>query len=278
MKKTLKTLSLLLGFAVCIAGSMTLASCGDDDDNSVTIPNSSDNISTSDLVGTWNIAGQDDQSTWVFTNDKLTITEWGTQQFDGPYTVNGDKITYRTKYWKYNPQTQQQEEVEGDITVKIGLICDKAVLVLKSEVKNEQGTDYEFSYFMFKEGKNITATANDIQGTWDWYMHGDQTYVRTRLTISGNKFDMIITPWGQRYTGTFTYANGYITLNTEHGYTSREEGTGDGFGEGDIDPETLEGTWKNLNSWNIWEKMPFVANGNEAYGIVANLSALFYKK
>ena len=93
---------------------------------------------------------------------------------------------------------------------------------------------------------------------------------------------MIIVAWGQRYDGTITYANGFIHFEVTAAYTSREEGTGEGWGEGELDPETLEANWKPLDpgSWMYFDTqgMPFVANGNEAYGILANLPGIYYKQ
>ena len=270
----------LLAFCFCLAGALTFTACGDDDDNTPQtpdVPNTTTGITVDDLVGTWTLAGQDVNYTYTFTQTHLTIKDGTDLQFDGDYTLKDDVLTYNTTADIYNSETGKYESTQVAVSQKLGLLYDKTVLVFKDLVKNDNEQYYEFSVFMYKQGATINAKLEDIQGTWHWYMHGDTTYVRTSLKIEGNKFDMVITPWGQRYTGTFTYTNGIMTLNTEKGYTSREEGSGDGWGEGDLDPETLEGTWKRLDDWMIWEKMPFIVNGTEAYGMVANLYALFYK-
>lgn len=230
------------------------------------VPINPGGITTDDLVGVWNISSMDGGATYTFTKDKLTIASGDQEEYVMSYTLKDDVITYTTT---------------DDVgTVKIDLLYDKSVLVWKVLQKNDNGDYYEFSHLMYKDGATINASVNDIQGTWHWYMYGNTEYVRAGLTIKDATFDLIITPWGQRYTGTFTYRNGYIILNTTNGYTSREEGSGDGWGEGNLDPTTLEGQWSTLDreNWMIWERMPFIANGTEAYGIVANLSALFVKK
>lgn len=295
MNKHFKLLSLFFGLMVATTG---FVACGGDDDDDPpapqpqeqkggdetpktdSIPNPPAGITTDDLVGVWKISGMDERTTYTFTKDKLTIASGDQVGFDGPYTLNDGVITYTTTYEYYNQQTQKNETREYVVSVKIDLLYDKSVLVWKVLQKNDNGDYYEFSHLMYKDGATINASVNDIQGTWHWYMYGDTEYVRAGLTIKDATFDLIITPWGQRYTGTFTYRNGYIILNTTNGYTSREAGTGDGWGEGNLDPITLEGQWSTLDreNWTIWERMPFIANGTEAYGIVANLSALFVKK
>lgn len=276
MKSTIKMLSLLLGLALCTPLFM---SCGDDDKDETNVPNSSA-FTANDLVGTWTIASQDITTTYVFTKNKLTVSYDNQVSHEGEYQLKDDILSYNTTYQNYNTTTGQYEQVETTVKVKIGLLYNKTVLIWKDVMQNDNNQDYEFSMLLFKQGANITATNNDIQGNWHWYMRGDVSYVRAGLKIEGNNFDLIITPWGQRYTGTYTYVNGYMILNTQNGYTTREEGSGDGWGEGDLNPETLEGNWNTLDRdrWTIWEKMPFVANGTEAYGIVANLPALFTKK
>lgn len=256
MKKTFKYMSMMLAMLAC---TTTFVACGDDDDDD---NNGGGNVSSNaDLVGTWS----SENATYVFTDNTLTIRQYGGQSFQGSYTINNGKITYI--------------DSEQTHTATVKLLYGKTIMVLKAEPDNPQ--DYSMDVMaeiLFKQGATPNTPASDIQGTWDWYMGGQQDYIRTRLKIDGNKFDMIITPWGQRYTGTFTYQGGILKLNTEHGFTTREEGSGDGWGEGELDPTTLEGTWKTLDNWMIWEEMPFVADGSEAYGSVANLPAVFVKK
>ena len=93
--------------------------------------------------------------------------------------------------------------------------------------------------------------------------------VRIAYKFDGDNFEIIIVPWGQRYTGTYTYGKGKVTLNTTAGYTSREPGTGDGWGEGDLDPVTLVGNWSTLNEdrWYNPTEGIFFAIGDEAFGV-----------
>ena len=66
-------------------------------------------------------------------------------------------------------------------------------------------------------------------------------------------------------------------------YTSREEGTGYGELWGRMDPKTLEcSDWRTLDKeyWTVdaVSDNPFIANGDEAYGFVANIPSIMKKK
>jgi hypothetical protein len=189
-------------------------------------------------------------------------------------------LTYVTTGKYYDQQQQKEVEYKDTIEVVAKLLYNKTVLTLLSSTRNAQD-EYSVSVILYKKGATIPAKLEDIQGDWRWYMHGDKSYTRVAVQIKNNKMTLIIVPWGQRYDGTITYENGYIKLTVEAAYTSREEGTGEGWGEGDLNPETLEANWKTLNSdsWLYYEigNMPFIANGSEAYGILANLPGIYYK-
>ena len=263
MKNYFKLMSLFLGMALC---TTAFVACGSDDDDNTSNGGTSGG-SVSNVIGTW----EDSFSTYTFTDKELTITTNEQLTFNGAYKIENGQLKYT--------QTVEGREVVNTATIK--LLYGMTVMVLKTVPDNPD--DYslsEVAQVLFKKGTTPNIPVSDIQGTWHWYMRGDTDYVRTGLTINGNKFDMIITPWGQRYTGTFTYSKGVMKLNTEHGYTSREAGTGYGSGEGSLDAKTLEGQWNTLDieHWTIWEEMPFIADGSEAYGWVAGLPAVFVKK
>ena len=289
MKKVFRLTSMLLAMLAC---SATFVACGNGDDKDDTTNNAGnpetpkvpESISTADLIGQWTIPMQGNESTtYTFTQDKLTISYGQQVEYEGAYSLNGDEISYKTKRWEYDSQTGQQVEKEVTETVKLVLLYNKSVMVWNTKYQNEDKTTYEMERLMFKKGATINATANDIKGAWYWYEPGNEKFISAALTIEGNKFDLIITHWGQRYTGTFTYQGGYMTLNVENGYTSREEHTGYGVGPERLNPETLEvdGGWKTLDNehWNwIWDEMPFIANGSEAYGLLAGRPVTFVKK
>jgi len=264
----MKKLNLWLLASLFVA-AFTLAACGSDDDSgkpdSRDIPGGTE-ATVEDLVGTWTISGHDVDYTYVFTQTELTINYDGQIEFKGAYTLKDGVLTY------------------DNMEFKPALLKNKAALVLKIVAKNrETGAEYEeLGQLLYKKGKTITDTANDIQGNWHWYAFGNTQEIRTALKLTGNKFELIIVTWGEKYVGTFTYNNGLITLNTSEAFTSREPHTGYGELWGNMDPATLEADWAVLDReyWHVDAVSggPFIANGTEAYGIVANLMALYHKK
>ena len=280
------------------ACALTFVSCGsddDDNDNSNPTPTPSDqnkdaggeNANANDLIGVWEAIGEQVKSVYTFTDKELTIEDYyldyqtnqwkksEQEDYKGAYTLNNGILSYIMSY------NQQQVEWRDTVEVVAKLLYNKTALALLSSMRNDQGDEYSVNQILYKKGANIPAKIEDIQGDWRWYMHGDKTYTRVAVQIKDNNMTLIIVPWGQRYDGTITYENGYINMKVEAAYTSREEGTGEGWGEGDLNPETLEANWKTLNrdSWMYYEigGMPFVVDGNEAYGTFANLHGIYYK-
>ena len=283
------------------ACAMTFVSCGsdDDDDNSNPVPTPSeenknaggDNANTNDLVGSWEAKYESGRTVYTFTDKEVTIEDYwieeGRELKDdevkkGSYTLKDGILTYVTTGKYYDQQQQKEVEYQDTIEVVAKLLYNKTALALLSSMRNNQGDEYSVNQILYKKGATIPAKLEDIQGDWRWYMHGDKSYTRVAVQIKDNNMTLIIVPWGQRYDGTITYQNGYISLTVTAAYTSREEGTGEGWGEGDLNPETLEATWTPLNrdSWMYYELgyMPFIANGSEAYGILANLPGVYIKK
>lgn len=270
MKKT-NTWS-LLALCCCLFGAMTLTTAcgGDDDDNGGTAPTTSPTTpgtaTASDLVGTWSQNG----ATYVFTNSTLTINVDGRETFRGAYTYAGGKLTYTT----------ESDGQPYTTTAEVKLLYNKSVLVLKTVPDwAENYSLADVAEVLYKDGRAPVTPVADIQGTWYWYMQGDRSYIRTGLTITGNRFELIITPWAERHVGTFTYEGGVLHLTPTASYTARGE-NGQGFGEGLLDPATLECShWYDWGSFNIDPDMPFIASDDgEAYGTVANLPAVFIKQ
>ena len=254
-------MSLMLALLAC---TTTFVACGDDDedDNNGNQQGTTTGITTNDLVGTWTMPGL--QMSYTFTKDQLTINQWGEESYKGAYTLKDGVLNY------------------SEVSNKLVMLADKSVIAVKRTVENGEDKYEELDFIGVKEGKTVNATAKEIEGVWRWPMHGEEDYNRAGLTVKGNTFDLIITPWGQRYTGTFTYVNGMMKLTIEKGYTSRTEGTGGGDMEGNLNPKTLVANWSELyeDYWTMHtgDEMFFVANGNEAYGFVVGLPAIFNKQ
>ena len=259
-------------FAGLTFGTLTFTACGDDDGDSgkSEVPNST-SVTTDDLIGTWTINSTDNDYVAVFTKNQVTITSNGVVEIQANYTIKNNKVVFSGN----NDATFESAS---------GLLYGKSVLVLKQVSNRGDGEDENLGMILYKQGKTVTATSQDIQGFWCWYEQwGEDEIIRSAIKIEGNNFELTITPWGERYIGTYTYANGFIHLNVTQGLTSREEHTGSGSLWGRMDPKTLEcDDWRTLDreNWHVdaMSDNPFIANGDEAYGFVANIPSIFSKK
>lgn len=263
-------------FASLFIAAFTLSACGSDDDDSTATPStvpsetSTDEVTTASLKGTWKYDFY--EMTYEFTETTFTATEFG-HTFTANYTLKDGVISYS--------YTEDGQAHQG--TAQVYFLYNKSVLVMKAKpADGENFSISEAATVLYRNGNAPTTPKSDIQGEWHWYMNGDVNYVRGAYKFNGDNFELIITPWGQKYTGTYTYSGGFLTLNITNGYTSREPGTGYGSGSGNLDETTLEGTWNDLDRerWTFepGQVVPFIVNGTEAYGSLANLPCVFYKK
>ena len=246
----------------CLLGALTLTTaCGDDDDDT---PGNGTSATASDLVGTWSLNGV----TYVFTDNTLTINDNDRQTFQGTYVCSGDKLVYTT----------ENDGQPYTTTAIMKFLYNKSVLVLKTVP--DWADDYslaDVAEVLYKDGKAPVTPVEDIQGTWHWYMQGDESNIRTGVIITGNRIEIIVTPWGVRYVGTFTYKGGFLNLDITDCYRARNA---DGYSG--IDAATLEleeGVyWEPGGEFSLDPVMQFIAGDGEAYGVVANLPAIFVKK
>lgn len=195
----------------------------------------------------------------VFTADRLTIKQEGEVVYQGTYTLENNVVTFNMNGTTYKSMA--------------GLAGGQSVLIMKEVFES----GYEnLAFILVKSGKTVSTKKGDIQGQWLWWEEYEddgviERTVRISYKFEGDNFELIITPWGQRFTGTYTYENGIVHLNFQNGYTSREEGTGYGSGEGDLNPVTLECDWKPLyrEHWSFDSlEGPFFVIGNEACAIL----------
>ncbi len=274
--------SLLFGL---VFGSLTFVACGGDDDdpapkqenNNSTTPsgNQENNNPTTptgnDLVGTWTVKvgyQQERESQYIFTQDQLTIIDYGQERFKGAYKLNGDILTYVTVGEVYNDSTETWENKEYTVTLKVNLVKNNTILTVKEQEEYNGNKEYRLIALAVKEGVNFTTEASEIQGTWIAYEEGN--YPVFKMTVNDYKFDFIILPWSSRLTGTLSYSAGVMKLNVEASYHSK----------GNVNPETLEATWiqESETDGRDIEEGFFVAVGSEAYGAFVGRPMTFVKK
>lgn len=235
------------------------------------------NSSAGDLIGHWSISHEDGAEDIVFNSDgTLSGDFFG----NGTWNVNNGVLTV---------------SVKGDggkdlvTTYKADMLYDKSVLVLRFDIPatDEQGHYIGTNngqgevYFFYREGKAKANDIKDIQGKWYWYMQRDNSFVRAAIIINGDDADVIITVWGERYKGKAQYKDGYLIVNKTEYYTSR-------YGENDVVNDYLDhpedAPWQEVSSpsesymSDIVIDWPFIVNGKEAYGILANLPAVYTKQ
>lgn len=194
-----------------------------------------------DLVGKWYIQLKDAITGIGYLSDG-TAQRYNreTQQWvsAGTWSYENGLLTYKT--------TDHEEKYDAS------LYNNNTVLTLKY-AEEESG---EVIGFYYKDGKISGSDASALQGTWDWFSFGKEAGPRIRFVFSGNAFDLIIPVWGDRYTGTFTYKDGYVTLFVDQCWTSR-------IPHGNADEETITYDQESgqINaSWSTtvqdWEGVP----------------------
>ena len=273
-----------VAFCFCML-TTTFVSCGDDKADN---PNPENNqnadsdpapapatsaVTKADLIGAWDVWANGAPFTYTFTDSKLTIkqTFQGQEQtlFDGAYTLENGRLSYVFN----NENTSMDLEMIHNKTVML------AISIIPAD-QSYSGEEERQTSFAYRQGAQIPVTKADVQGKWYWQSEHGFVGARAVLILDGDNFDLIITPWGQRNTGTFTYENGYIHFNTQNFYTSRYDN------EDHMNGENPEATvWKVVGEEGTWGggDVPdpidaFIPNGTVAYSTLANLQVEYTKK
>ena len=254
-------------------GEMTWQGAGD---VQIPVPSTPDTdptaLTKADLVGTWNVYLNGAPVTFTFTDSKLQIDGTDVEN-GGAYTFENERVAYR---------------YEGeDVSFNVEMIHNKTVILAISIIPASQsysGEEERQTSFGYREGATIPVTASDIQGKWYWQSEHGFVGARAVLILDGDKFDLIITPWGERHIGTFTYQNGYIHLTPEESFTSRYDDSDH------INIENPEATpWKHPGEPGVDgdpiyfsnpgdDVIPFIPNGTKAYSELANLQVEYTKQ
>lgn len=255
MKKILLTffVALTMGFVGCQK---------DADDSREPGPDVDENI----LVGTWEYPSDNYVYRYIFNeNHTFSWTIDGELMGEGTYSVSGDILT------------QTVDSIENSMRIVMMYQNNVMALCYKSEGQEDWGIADNFE-LLFRQGASFNTPVADIQGKWWWYFRGDESIIRGALTISGNKFELIIPVWREFMTGNFEYQNGKINFHVEQ-FKTRD----------DIYDESVEhlydgwrvpapDEYRQEPNFGMNFTLPFVANGNEAFSIFANLPAHYIKQ
>jgi len=279
-----------VAFCFCML-TTTFVSCGDDKADN---PNPENNqnadsdpapapataaVTKADLIGAWDVWANGAPFVYTFTDDKLTIKTKNLDPeqtiFDGVYTFENERLSY---------------VLDGETaSMNIEMIHNKTVMLAISIIPADQsysGEEERQTSFAYRQGTEIPVTAADIQGKWYWQSEHGFVGARAVLILNGNQFDLTITPWAERHTGTFTYVNGYIHLTPEHSYICRTD-AGDLIDEahpensqwrvpGSLGPDDYYSPSYFGNPGD--DVIPFIPNGTKAYSELANLQVEYTKQ
>lgn len=253
------------------------------------------------VAGVWNLRLERGTDQWILTdNSKFTITELMTKR-EGNYKVSGQTLTLTaTKAWERDyvrnemsspvldekGQYQYTDWNETDVNTtpsvyKVKMLYEGDAMILE-QTRDDEVADIPF----VKDGASKLPDIQAIQGKWYWKMYNNPQVARAVVIINGNIGEVIITPYGERYTGTIRYENGLVYLENPTFYTTRYN-----------DPQEPE-IWDHINAqrpedspWRIpqgqgsygansYEYLifPFIVEGNKAYATMANLMSVFEKQ
>lgn len=109
---------------------------------------------------------------------------------------------------------------------------------------------------------------NSEEGKWYAYEKGDATYTRLYIELNDGKADLIITAWGDRYNGSYTYdaAEGKLVINNA---TQTVRGNAGELGENSTLTSNLFNGWPGATSADHKSlgptiEMGFKVNGDKA--------------
>lgn len=212
------------------------------------------------IVGKWyypnNVVDFQQQPEFEFKADG-TITG----SYEGTWSI-GEKgvLTIKTKDWEGN---------DYSIYLLPYTMYGGSVLIFRFDVPEidkdghpviNQGKGYV--EFFYKDGKASASDKADIQGTWvnveEWDNDGDgeidESMQSVSVTFKGDNFELIIHVWnGEKYTGTYTYKDGFVYFHPTKLYTM----------DGEQDPKNGIGD-QTTGDFSF----PFIANGTEAYAYI----------
>lgn len=261
-------------------------------------------VTVNNLAGTWFLNSEEEseiiEETLIFSNNGAFSSEAtyfyyeggsktiGSQyKTEGTYKLlDGNLIVAETKkaQYRYSNNGQMSEWMDDEYnlstdTMNVSLLYKGAVVLFTPVVE-----DYESqaTSFFFRKGANLPNDKSELQGTWYWYEYGEQDMVRVAVKFSDDEIDMIITPWGQRYTGKYTYKDGIVKIGETTFYTSRDKS-----GYHDVinytDPYKTE--WRTPEADDYYQNrypdgfsFPFVVDGKTAYSEFVGLSPIYKKQ
>lgn len=213
-----------------------------------------------------------EEGSYSYANNKLTITP--SKAWERDYVrddVHGGPVLDDQGNFQYTDWVETEPR-NSALTYPVKFIYSGDVMLTMFDEASEEQGEVWLPYV--KQNATHVSNISDIQGKWRWMN------TRVIININGDQGDVIISPWGERYTGTIRYENGVIYFVDHIFRTTRyEDGEGGWEHLNEADPENSD--WRIPDGGGTFEGGPeigFVVDGNVAFGGVANLNARFEKE
>lgn len=302
-------------FAWAIIALPLLAACDSGDKIDVEDDGTSVEVTMKTLAGEWFLNTSDqseateqtltiksdgsyvEEITYYSINDdnKVISSQYRTE---GSFTLEGSlllgkiaKSQYRFANWnngQYNGLTdwEDNEWYTSYDTLQVSLLRNGSLLVLQATYSGSGQDVNAYTAFYFKKGAKLPSDKSELQGTWYWMETGmisdDEAVVRVAVKFTNDEADMIITPWGARYTGKYTYKDGIVTIGKTTFYTTRDV---DGYNDVIDYLHPYDSAWRlpgpddyYQNGYPDGLSFPFIVSGKIAFSMFVGLSPVYQKQ
>ncbi len=169
-------------------------------------------------------------------------------------------------------------------TVQVSLLRNGSLLLLQTVYSNGEDINANTAFF-FKKGAKLPSDKSELQGTWYWMESGmisDDAVVRVAVKFTNDNVDMIITPWGARYTGKYTYKDGIVSIGKTTFYTTRDK---TGYNDVIDYNNPYDSEWRIPGDDDYYQNgypdglsFPFIVNGKIAYSLFVGLAPVYQKQ
>lgn len=210
----------LLKIIIAASIAVLFLSCNKEE-NDVDTKVTGEELSDEDIQGTWVIEEEFftktlflDNGTFVLHYQRHSYADNDAYNYYGTYSCSDGVITWNfeqveTRFGKSEYKYSYSGNVKG--------LYNKSVLMI--EIPDTLGSRYESfevrhhyrkdCLIYYKENANLAIKPESIQGRWLWK---DEDKDFMSIEFNGNEYELTLMT-NNRYTGTFSYENGYVKIN-----------------------------------------------------------------
>ena len=255
-------------------------------------------LSENDLQGTWTIVEETCTETLTFDKGTYLRTKAqkgmeATEREYGTYTLENGVITWQFNKFEYR-SIDYAHEYSGwygealnpaDIKIRtahVRSMYNKAALVLiefVSPYSNYQEfalrRNDDFVIIYYREGRQIPSDPNAIRGRWEWMSHyrDQKDALWESIELKDGTFDYVKHNYGNRFTGSYTFENGYLTLRITGWYKG---GWSDELNDYVWRPTTRD--WTPLFQDDCFQKPFLPVNDTTCYSRIQNFNSIFVRR